>query len=716
MVIALAHFHLGYEATGPVALLASEVVAERFRFRPKCAVQGSQVFRAAKMRAAEFRGTTFDEGAEMANSRFQHAVVFAFANWTCIVFGVNECRAIAPDDPGAAAVRFTVDSGQQRHAISPYIYGMNSFVDSTLNNPVTLDRLGGNRWTGYNWETNASNAGSDYIHSSDNYLVNGATNTPPGEAVRPSLVAAAANNRALVVTVPTAGYVAADTFGTVTAAQTAPSSRWYQVAAKKSSVYPGSSLSLTPNKTDGYVFTDEFVNWVEHNKTPSQPVFYSLDNEPGLWDSTHPRLHPGDPTFAELKSKTLAHAAAIKDVNPNVMVFGGVGYGWYEFTTLQGAVDRTTSPAHPGGDQHGEMDYYEYLLQEIHTAEVAQGRTLVDAIDLHWYPEAMGGGVRITENNNSAAVAAARVQAPRSLWDPTYTETSWITQSSTTTPAGDPGPITLLPRLQRDINDFKPNTKIAITEYNYGGTNDISGAIAQADALGVFGKQDVFAATFWSLYGDADSKFVEGAFNIYRNYDGSGHTFGDTSVASNTSDLSQTSIHASVDSTNPNRMVVVAINRTGSPVTTGIAVTHDRVFDHAEVYQLTDNPAAGASYQIVRAADLNLNLLNAFQYTLPAWSVSTLVLISDGLPGDFNRDGKVDAADFVAWRNSVGTTGNVAADGNEDNVVDIKDYELWRGNFGRTEATGVGAAVVPEPDMVLSILIAMVAGSVMRCW
>lgn len=650
----------------------------------------------------------------MRSNRYRHALIIAFTGCFFVVCAAEPCRAIAPDDPGAAAVQFTVDSGQQRHAISPYIYGMNSFVNSTLNNPVTLDRLGGNRWTGYNWETNASNAGSDYIHSSDNYLVNGATNTPPGEAVRPSLVAAAANNRALVVTVPTAGYVAADTFGTVTAAQTAPSSRWYQVAAKKSSVYPSSSLSLTPNKTDGYVFTDEFVNWVEHTKMPSQPVFYSLDNEPGLWDSTHPRLHPGDPTFAELRSKTLAHAGAIKDVNPNAVVFGGVGYGWYEFTTLQGAPDATTSPSHPGGDQHGEMDYYEYLLQEIHAAEVAQGRTLVDAIDLHWYPEAMGGGVRITENNNSAAVVAARVQAPRSLWDPTYTETSWITQNSTTTATGAPGPITLLPRLQRDINDFKPGTKIAITEYNYGGTNDISGAIAQADALGVFGKQDVFAATFWSLYSDADSKFVEGAFNMYRNYDGSGHTFGDVSVSSNTSSLSETSIHASVDSTNPNRMVVVAINRTGSPVTTGIAVTHDRVFDHAEVFQLTDNPAPGASYQIVHGANINLDLLNAFQYTLPAWSVSTLVLVSDGLPGDYNRDGRVDVGDYVVWRDSQGTTGNVAADGNEDNVVDAKDYELWQTNFGRTESSGMGAAVVPEPGTAIAIVTVLLTSSIAR--
>jgi hypothetical protein len=208
----------------------------------------------------------------------------------------GRCSAITPDDPGLADVRFTVDSTAGGRPISPYIYGMNFFSGSSLTNPVTLDRLGGNRWTGYNWETNASNAGADWYHHSDNYLVGGASNTPPGQAVRPALNAAAANDRALVVTVPMAGYVAADTNGTVDETQAAPSVRWKEVAAKKGSVYPGEPLSLAPNETDGYVFTDEFAHWVESTRQPEQRVFYSLDNEPGLWgEPLPPGWQSGDP-------------------------------------------------------------------------------------------------------------------------------------------------------------------------------------------------------------------------------------------------------------------------------------------------------------------------------------------------------------------------------------------------------------------------------------
>jgi Glycoside hydrolase family 44/Dockerin type I domain len=654
-------------------------------------------------------------------------------------------RAITPDDPGPAAIQFTLNSGQNVKSISPYIYGSNS--TNIVNR--TFDRSGGNRMTGYNWENNASNAGSDWYNHSDYGLVNNQANAPPGSAVRGMITSAAANGRSALITVPIAGYVAADGNGTVDETEIAPSPRWKEVVAKKSTIYPGSSLSTSPDKTDGYVFTDEFVHWAEDFKDPNQPLWYSLDNEPGLWGEslpanwqsgvepnpccdpangtypgpggrTHPTIHPYAPTFAELRDKTIAHAAAIKDVNPDTKVFGGVGYGWNDFTSLQGAPDANAHqlPSHPGGDESGEMHFYEYLLDEVRKAdaehftpaEIAQGKTLMDVLDFHWYPEARSGtnpdaGTRITENDNSAAVVAARVQAPRSLWDPTYTETSWISKWGTgiynpNNPGNPtPGPIQLLNRAKRDIDDFKPGTEIAITEYNYGGGSHISGAVAEADVLGIFGREGVFAASWWEL--DSGSSFVNAAFNMYRNYNGAGGNFGDTSVEADTSSIADSAVYASTDSTDPNRMVVVAINRTANSRTTGIAVTNDRVFDHAEIYRLTSGSAS-----IARQADLELDLLNAFQYTMPAFSVTTLVLISDGLTGDFNRDGIVDAADYTVWRDQLGQAGNLAADANEDNVVDATDYDLWKSNFGRTELGGSGElASVPEPTASILALL-----------
>ena len=63
----------------------------------------------------------------------------------------------------------TVDTSKDRKAISPYIYGVNEYGNgANLENvKVNAVRQGGNRYTGYNWETNWSNAGSDWQHSSD---------------------------------------------------------------------------------------------------------------------------------------------------------------------------------------------------------------------------------------------------------------------------------------------------------------------------------------------------------------------------------------------------------------------------------------------------------------------------------------------------------------------------------------------------------------------
>ena len=85
------------------------------------------------------------------------------------------------------------------------------------------------------------------------------------------------------------------------------------------------------------------------------------------------------------------------------------------------------------------------------------------------------------------------------------------------------------------------------------------------------------------------------------------------------------------------------------------------------------------------------------------------------LPGDYNHDGVVDAADYVVWRNSVGSTVNLAADGNNDGVVNSSDYTYWRQRVGQTAGSGSGSGAdlspgsVPEPCTALLLGI----GSVM---
>ena len=84
------------------------------------------------------------------------------------------------------------------------------------------------------------------------------------------------------------------------------------------------------------------------------------------------------------------------------------------------------------------------------------------------------------------------------------------------------------------------------------------------------------------------------------------------------------------------------------------------------------------------------------------------------LGGDYNGDGRVDAIDYVMWRNTVGTSvGRFSgADGDGSGVIDAGDYAMWRTNFGATSAAGESVifTAVPEPTAILLAVVALMVG------
>ncbi len=151
-------------------------------------------------------------------------------------------------------VTITVDP-TNKHAISPYIYGLNFYSGNAGAPPhLTFDRDGGNRWTAYNWETNASNAGSDYLYENDNYL---SSSTMPAEAVRSFIASDQAGGMASLITVQMQGLVAGDENGPVSTTNPPDLTRFKQVVFKKS-MQSAVPFTVTPPTSDNFVYMDEF--------------------------------------------------------------------------------------------------------------------------------------------------------------------------------------------------------------------------------------------------------------------------------------------------------------------------------------------------------------------------------------------------------------------------------------------------------------------------
>jgi len=526
----------------------------------------------------------------------------------------------------SASVQFFVDATEPGHRISPYIYGTNFHTLGPQEN-IESQRYGGNRLTGYNWETNASNAGADWYHSSDGYL---SSSVEPAKALmdfhEKSLEMGASYT---IVTLQAAGYVAADRQGPVSEAETAPSKRWKEVKSRK-----GEPFSLKPSRFDDYVYMDELVNFLVTKygdaSTPTGVKGYSIDNEPALWPHTHPRIHPHKTTCEEIVQKTIELASAVKDVDPYAEIFGPVLYGFAAFDTFQDAPDWNRVKLGKGYSWF--IDYY---LDEMRKASETAGRRLLDVLDLHWYPEARGDNRIVFESNaTSEKNVAARLQAPRSLWDLEYVEDSWISQwrahSREIPGVGTTrqGAIALLPRVLASIEKYYPGTKLAITEFSYGAEDHISGGIAMADTLGIFGRYGVYAANFWQVSQKVD--YVAAAYRIYRNYDGNMSTFGDVSLKATSSDVAKTSVYAATTSaadqteegSGVQKVHIIALNKTKEPLADSFfTIATDRKIADIEVW------AFDSGSPDIRKLDSPMELEDkAFQYTLPALSVCHFVI------------------------------------------------------------------------------------------
>ncbi len=520
-------------------------------------------------------------------------------------------------DPPAGPADYTMTiNASERHPISEHIYGINvtAMRPTELNALVeevgfALTRAGGNRFSAYNWENNASNAGSDWHFHNDGYLSESDT---PGDALAGVLQATQAGSVAALVTTQLGDYVSADKDGT----DVRDTANFLDTRFVDNILEKGAAFATTPDATDGVVYQDEFLNWVKVT-SPAGKFLVSLDNEPDLWNHTHETIWPTALDYDAIVGRNIASAKMVRKVLPQAEILGLASFGWYGWRTLGGHADYET-----------KGEFLNYYLDKLAEADAAEGQRLIDYVDIHWYPEARGDNSRITEGATTPGAVEARLQAPRSLWDSSYVEDSWITENS-----GEA--IRLLPLIQAQIDAHYPGTKLAIAEWDFGANTHISGGIAAADVLGIFGSEGVGQASHWHA-GD-DRYFTYGAFQIYRNYDGQGSRFGDVSVSTLTSSAAETSVYAALDSNDESQMTIVLINKTEQPKIAQMNIEHDQLLKSARVYVL--DKTAEDTYKLTARPQGRPSLRavspNEFKYEMPPMSVSLLVASTEAefLPG-----------------------------------------------------------------------------------
>jgi hypothetical protein len=511
-----------------------------------------------------------------------------------------------------------VDAQSNRHAISPLVYGT-AFATSNqlMDLNFTINRSGGNNETRYNWLINAHNLDNDWYFESypDSSSVAGAS---ADNHIANSLGASAQP----MITIPMIGWMpklgpSRAILWSYSVAKYGPQTStdpWRSDAGNGKSSPSGNAITNNdPNDANFPTNVAFQQTYVQHlisrwgASTNGGVRYYIMDNEQSIWQSTHQDVHPVGARMQEILGDILLYGGMVKSNDPNVLVCAPEEWGW------PGYFNSGYDIQNPGGNDralNGGWDYCPWLLNQIYQHDLGTGQRLLDYFTLHCYPAEPNVS---SGSDISTGTALFRNQSTRVFWDTNYVDPSWINSV-----------IMLIPRMKTWVASYYPGTKIGITEYNWGAETNINGATAQADILGIFGREGLDLATRWTTP-DAGTPTYN-AMKMYRNYDGNKSRFGDTSVAATVStNVDLVSAFAGVRSAD-GALTVMVINKQ----LTGTAMLALNLANYlpngtAQVWQLTANNV------ISRLSDISL-VGNTLSDTLPAQSITLFVLPPGPVP------------------------------------------------------------------------------------
>jgi uncharacterized protein (TIGR03437 family) len=513
----------------------------------------------------------------------------------------------------------TVNATANQHAISPDLYGINDYAagPQSLSAAMrtTVRRFGGDSTSRYNWSLDNFNAGSDYYFENLSY-------TNDGGSYFDAMVATNHLTRTKTLgTIPVMGWTTngVNKYCSFSVAKYGrqDSVDPYDTDCGNGQLNGAWLTNTNPLDASVQVPPSFFAKWIAHEVATFGPAnqggvqIWSLDNEPEWWMDVHHDIHPNPASYNEVLSLGQTFAQMIKGADPSALVSGPVPSGWdgYFYSATDFVAGWATAPYvyndNPvDRNAHGGVAWLDWYLQQMQLYEAQHGQRLLDYLDVHGYvaPNGISFGTA-----TDPTTTQLRLTSTRAFWDPNYL-----------VPSVDPTtPIMLVPRLLNWVKTDYPGTKTAITEYNWGALGDITGALAQADILGIFGREGLDLATLWGPPTAGQPGVY--AFEIYNNYDGNGGAFGTTSVEATTGNPDQLSIFAALRS--DQALTVLVINKTNAPLVSPVGISNFQAAGTAHVYQYSSANLSA----IVQQPDISLSA-GAIPCTFPAYSLTLFVL------------------------------------------------------------------------------------------
>ena len=521
---------------------------------------------------------------------------------------------------GSAQAQTTISVNwlANRHAISPTIYGAALATRAQLADlDMPLERYGGNESSSYNWMQNAAAKGNDW------YFETYPDPSPiAGYRADQILSDCKATGAQAMVTIPMLNYVGI--LGPNRSVDWSYSIAKYGSQTGRAPDYNDAGDGVSTDSGNPFITNDPLdanvpnspsmeLNWIKHIistwglSNAGGLKYYIMDNEPSLWNSTHRDVHPVGESYAEILGDYETYALDVRNSDANAVIIGPEEWGWdgYFYSGRDQAAGAADGWSYfPDQATHGGMQYYPWLLQQLKAYQTKTGKQLLNVLSAHYYPQ-QGE----YSNDDSAAMQTIRNRSTRSLWDPNYVDTSWIGAV-----------VELIPRLQGWVSTYYPGLQTAITEYNWGDDNNLNGGTAQADILGIFGRQGLNYGSRWGIPNTGTPAYL--AFKIYTNYDGLNSKFGDVSMECTAPDPDTLSAFASQRTTDGS-ITIMVINKVTSSARVRIPISGLPALGPATVWQISSPNQTAISHLSNVATTLGI-----ISTTVPPQSITLFVVPS----------------------------------------------------------------------------------------